>query len=345
MNSFDSLLLKNKKVLFVAPAFFGYEMTIKSKMEAMGASVDFFDERCFTASYKKALLKVMPGIFKTSSSKYYRRILLQNKQNQYDYVLFVKGQLISKQVLSEYRRQFPKALFVLYLWDSVENIIGVVDKLGLFDRVLTFDSNDVKKYPGILFRPLFFADEFNAGHHTTESPLYEYDISFVGTIHSDRFKILTSIKKYCSEKGLRFYAYGYLQSKAIYYFYKAIKSEFRKANMEEFQFEKMEAKNIRKIIDKSSIVLDIEHPHQTGLTMRTIEMIGMNKKLITTNTQIKLYDFYDGQNICVIDRDKAITIPESFVSSSYRYLPEGIYEKYSLKRWISDVLGYSEYEK
>ena len=72
--------------------------------------------------------------------------------------------------------------------------------------------------------------------------------------------------------------------------------------------------------------------------MRTIEMIGMHKKLITTNQAIKKYDFYNPDNIAVIDRND-IAIPEGFLDKPYSEIEDAIYNRYSLESWIIDVLG------
>ena len=105
-----------------------------------------------------------------------------------------------------------------------------------------------------------------------------------------------------------------------------------------FSFDKMSAAEIAKVVDESRIILDVQHPKQTGLTMRTIEMIGMNKKLITTNESIRRYDFFYADNVAVVDRND-VKIPEGFIKIPYRPLPKDIYEKYSLKIWILEVLS------
>ena len=61
----------------------------------------------------------------------------------------------------------------------------------------------------------------------------------------------------------------------------------------------MSQEEIISLISKSKAILDINHPSQVGLTMRTFETLGANKKLITTNENIKIYDFFDKENIDV----------------------------------------------
>ncbi|MCV4677987.1 hypothetical protein OFC08_34485, partial [Escherichia coli] len=57
------------------------------------------------------------------------------------------------------------------------------------------------------------------------------------------------------------------------------------------EFEPLSQSEVVEMMKCSEIIIDIHHPRQRGLTMRTIECIGLNKKIITTNEDIKKYDF------------------------------------------------------
>ena len=72
--------------------------------------------------------------------------------------------------------------------------------------------------------------------------------------------------------------------------------------------------------------------------MRTLEMIGMRKKLVTTNSDVSNYDIYNKNNIFIIDRENPL-VEEDFLQSDYFNLPDEIYEYYSIDRWVIDVLG------
>ena len=99
----------------------------------------------------------------------------------------------------------------------------------------------------------------------------------------------------------------------------------------------MPFKNVYEIYDQAKCVIDIESAKQCGLTMRTIEMIGLRKKLITTNKDIVNYDFYHEDNILVVDRNNFV-LDEAFIDRPYYHLDEQIYEKYSLSHGIMEVL-------
>jgi hypothetical protein len=71
--------------------------------------------------------------------------------------------------------------------------------------------------------------------------------------------------------------------------------------------------------------------------MRTLEVLGARRKLITTNAEVVHYDFYDPKNILVVDREN-LKIPPDFLKSEFRPLPDFIYQKYSLKGFLIELL-------
>lgn len=327
--------IRNKKILFFSPAFFGYENKIVQKMTELGAHVDMYDVRSVKSARDRAIIKISPELFKRRSLNYYENIISENKEKNYDYILIVRCDMTPKSIFQKFRNAFPKAKICLYLWDSVANTPGIINKFQYFDALYSFDLEDCNKYPVLKFRPLFYIDEFCK---STDEFEYEYDICFVGTIHSDRFSVIRQVREIEKNNNLKCYYFCYLQSKFIYYFYKLIKKEFRDTEFSDFNFNKMTSKEISEIVEKSKIVLDIQHPKQSGLTMRTIEMIGMNKKLITTNSAITQYDFYNPNNISVVDR-KNIQIGKDFLQTSYEPLDLDVYKNYSLENWIIEVLS------
>lgn len=331
--------LKNKNILFFAPSFFGYEKKIAGKMMELGANVDFFDERSVKSSFEKALLKVNPRIFNHKSSTYYNNIIDGLGPKDYDFIFVIKCEMMPIDIIKKLKKKFNNACFCLYLYDSLDNIKGIESKLNLFDRVLSFDKKDVEKHSKLIFRPLFFIDEYK--RTVTKQKNYKYDLSFIGTIHSDRYEILKQIKKIANNDNFNFYLYNYLQSRFIYTFYKLIKKEFRGTTLDDFRFDKISSETISEIIEQTKVVVDIQHPRQSGLTMRTIEMLGMNKKLITTNKNIKYYDFYNPANIIIIDRT-LVSIPDGIIEKEYVKVEQEIYERYTLQSWIFEVLGLDE---
>ena len=326
--------IKGKKILMFCPAFFGYEKKIAEKMISMGAQVDAYDERSIKSAFNRAVLKVFPILFAGQSEKYYNKIIESNKNKDYDFILIIRCDMITDHILEKLKSIFPNAKFCLYLWDSLKNIKGVKDKFHYFDTIHSFDTEDCKKVDCLRFRPLFYLDEYQLT--PVDNAEYLYDITFIGTAHTDRYEVISKVEEEAGKYGLKHFWFLYLQNKFIYFVYCITKKSFRKAPRGTFSFSKMSSTDIASVIKNSFTVLDIEANSQTGLTMRTIEMLGMNKKLVTTNANIKDYDFFNPNNIQIIDRKK-IKLDMEFFKKGFVPLPEDVYKKYSIERWILDI--------
>jgi hypothetical protein len=87
---------------------------------------------------------------------------------------------------------------------------------------------------------------------------------------------------------------------------------------------------------ESKCVLDSAQAGQLGLTIRVLEALGAQKKLITTNEDVVNYDFYDEENIYVYD-GKSFNFDSPFFKKPYKKIDESIYEKYSLRSWLKEM--------
>ena len=70
----------------------------------------------------------------------------------------------------------------------------------------------------------------------------------------------------------------------------------------------------------------------------TLEALGMNKKMITNNRSVMEYDFYNPNNILVIDFDNLV-IPKEFFQTPYQPLDAAIKQKYHLRSFVKTVLS------
>jgi hypothetical protein len=321
--------LVNKKVLLVAPQFFGYEQEIRGEIERRGAQVDFLLDRPFTSPFLKAVTRWRRQWVMGAAERYYAEHT--DLAADYDYVFVVNGQTLSASVLQGWRQAFKRARFFLYMWDSFGNRQDVVDNLRYFDHAFTFDRGDAERH-AIHFRPLFFSSGFESG---ADAPV-QWDISFVGTAHTDRYAVASKVAAQLGSQ-VRSYWYLFLQAKWVYWLYRAINPGFRRARLSDFRFDPLTKADVQRVFFGSAAVLDIEHPRQTGLTMRTLETLGARKKLVTTNASVKSYDFFSPNNICVIDRAHPV-VPVDFLQTPYIDVDPVIYQRYRLAGWMDEIL-------
>jgi hypothetical protein len=325
--------VEGKQVLYFAPRFFGYHTDIAEEFLRRGAVLDSLPDRVFDSPLMTGVTKLRRSWVIPAANKFYRDSIQSLGKKQYDLVFVVNGQTLSREFLQELRSSYPTAKFVLYMWDAVKNRQSVKENLNLFDFCFTFDLEDAENYK-MIFRPLFFSKGFE---ENKDSEIL-YDISFVGTAHTDRYEIVKAVAAVLPEEMRQFW-YLYLQAPWVFYYYKLTNPGFKNAVNSEFHFKPMTKEAVQSIFFASKSILDIEHPEQNGLTIRTIETLGSSKKLITTNKKISQYDFFSTDNICIIDRNRP-QIPAKFFSTAYKTISPEIYAKYSLKGWLDEIFHY-----
>ncbi|GAB4025871.1 glycosyltransferase family protein [Spirosoma koreense] len=323
-----------KNILFISPAFFGYEISIKNALIENGYNVDFFDERSSNNSLLKAIFRVNEKLLYFHTLKYYQDIYRKISQNKYNYFLLIKGETIPESFIKKIKKFIIEDQLIYYTFDSVKNnSANSLSILKYFDRCYSFDFEDVKTYPFFKQKHLFYTKEFVNKEYTRKL----YDISFVGTLHSNRFSLMQRF--FLSfDKAYVFY---YLPAKWYFYFQKITSNEFRDITLKDVNFNKLTKQQVAKIFSESRSVLDIQRFRQSGLTMRTFEVLAAGATLITTNNYIKEADFYDEENIIVVSDlldDSEINIIGQRIKSSPKSLlvKEYNFEKYYIKNWVTE---------
>lgn len=90
--------------------------------------------------------------------------------------------------------------------------------------------------------------------------------------------------------------------------------------------------NIEKV-KHASVLLEINKPEQRGLTLRALEALIFNKKLITTNASIRSMDLYDPSRIFIYNVDDIEGL-QDFLQSPLPYVDEKLLSKYSADNLI-----------
>lgn len=326
--------LNNKRILVLAPSFFSYEKSIKSSLEDLGADVIFFDERPSNGVFGKAIVRLNKTLAKLLIDSYYKNIQKKISNLEFDYILIFQGEATPRWFLEILSQKFHDSRMVLYLWDSVSDKPNSLDFVQFYDYIYTFDPQDAKMY-NLKFRPLFYIESYKETNNICKS---KYTFSFIGTVRNDRYNILEKLKSDSKKLNYSFYVYYYLQSKLVYLFFKYVKSDFHNSKMADFHFESLSHDEIKSIIDLSDIVIDIQKVDQVGLTIRTIELLCSQKKIATTNKEILKYNFYNKNNVSILDR-KSPSLEETFIEGNYEKIPSNIMEGYSLEYFLLEILG------
>lgn len=325
--------MAKKKVLFIGIGFYDYETAIVDAFKRQNYEVDYFSETppstfLFRMYSRLKNFKKIESIKEKHSSW-----IVEQTQTNYDLVFIIKSESFSSRAIASLKIKNPKASFVLYLWDSLCRIKDITDKLKYFNKVYSFDRIDCINTSTLDFNPLFFREEY--ANSLNINSIQNNDIYHLGWYHSDRLALLKKIASYCEKNKFK---YQFLLFAGHFsYLFQSIFGGELKGSKRFLIFKSVSAKRNFKNILNSKITLDIAHPSQSGLTMRTIELVGAQRKIITTNTDIVNYDFYHPNNILVVDRVNPI-LEQSFFESEYISIPVEIRSAYTLENWLKRMI-------
>lgn len=314
------------KILLIGIDFGNYEIKIAEEMRKQGHDVTYMID---TDSHYSIVLRLFGSKFARKISDIYQEKMLKILGDGFDHVIVIVGRQLNSEFLRKIRSRNPNALFSLYLWDDVKRVENFKEVKQFYDKIYSFDLKDCKFY-GFNHLPLFYT-HISAGLYT-----HEYDLYTSMYNYSERETIIKTISMQAKRLGLK--SQFYISLGRYSYFSRLFDIKRNSDDNIRYIFKPIsEAENYANM-ERAKAVIDVQFKGQVGLTMRTIECLGMNNKLITTNESIKYYDFYNENNVLIIDRNNP-TLDDIFINTPYIKVENSIYEKYSLSTWVKVMLG------
>jgi len=270
-----------KKLLLIGLDYHNYTHAIADEFRALGFFVVTHEIQPRSLSYKVAR-RIFPSLYDKMIFRHHKRIVTTEIGNTYDFVVFIQVHQFNVRHLEEFRKQHYSAKFILYNWDSLHTH-DYRPQMHVFDRIFTFDADDAKSL-GVDYLPLFCIRSFQALRNVTPS---ENAIYFVGNVvNSRRYLAVEAFRKYCLSHNIPFYAY---LACTPYIYLKMLRLGIYPKNV---SIGHIKEKQFIDFIQRSNTVFDFANHQQSGYTMRVIENLCMNKRLITNNARILEEDFY-----------------------------------------------------
>lgn len=330
-------MVKDKNILFSTDGILGYkedvEKTLKEKFKTVEYIGNYFPQKSERTLYFKILREgskksnAIKKIYIKYIENYYCQLLDNYKNIGFDYFLVVAGQEFSKEFIQELKRRNPGIKCILYLWDKFE-YTTLQKSAEEFDYIFSFDPEDCKKYD-FYFRTSFYLNKIE--ENIKEFKQREYDIFYIGGWRENRYKIVEAIYNYSKKNNLNSFLKLYVSKKNEKYLPKNYLKEV--IIKEKISYNK----NIE-LLKNSKCVLEINFSQQQGLTLRTLEAIGNETKLITTNKEIKNYDFYNNKNIYCIEKiEEIFSLHKEFFSEKYQEIPKEIKNRYTVNGFINEI--------
>ncbi|WP_143755858.1 hypothetical protein [Kaistella haifensis] len=100
----------------------------------------------------------------------------------------------------------------------------------------------------------------------------------------------------------------------------------------------MEYQEYLNLVEDSKTLVDIKPSYQNGLSFRIFEALGYEKKIITNNSYVKEFNFYNPDNIFVTDFENFTGLNE-FLEKPYSPIDEKIVYEYSLENWLHKLFS------
>jgi len=320
-----------KNILFISRNFYQYDNIIKDEFRRNGYTVYSYNILPNLSLLDKISLQIRgEEVVKRKAQLQQEYILneLSELSIKIDVVFLLAGQTMRPETLETLHEMYPDAKFVWYIWDNTQKLKDFALNKKYFDIIVSFDKKEAEEQNFICL-PLFYVRE--------KRNQKEYDLCFVGADHSNRKDIIEQILRQCLDKRVWIYLLSSRVNKL-----KAFTRGIYINTYQYLQLEPLDYEQTINMISKSKCVLDIPDPAQTGLTMRTLEAVGTHSKLITTNKTIKNYDFYNENNIYILDIDNIKLPSKDFFDSPYTELNDIVFSKYSVSTWAKKIISIFE---
>lgn len=313
------------KITIISFDNWGFNGHIVTALKNEGHSVRHINFNDFTYKYPNILFRYYNFILKTIFKKniknihYGNEILKRLKENTeiQDVILTIKGDFIDPKSILKFKKYTKKS--VAYFNDGSTRCPKIIRVIPNFDEVYSFEKEDCTKYNLKFITNWIYPIQPKSGQYI------DYQIFSISS-KDKRSPIISRITTILKEKKIK---------------YKVIVFDKKNKNHDpniEYTNKHIPLSQVSNYIHNAKILLDINRKGQKGLTFRVFESIGLEKKLITTNADIKNYDFYNPKNILIIDEKKP-NIPLDFFNNEYEKIPEEVLKKYTLKGWINQVFN------
>lgn len=224
--------MKSSKVVgLLCPSYFGYHTLIEKGLISKFTKTVFFDERPSNNVVVKALLRLglRPLLFPLLFL-YYSFIYIKFIKEGVTHLLIINPESVPRLFIKLLKNKDVN--IILYMWDSFENKKYARSLVNIVDGCYSFDLLDCSKYNKVNYLPLFYS---NSTLPTTKT--LTYDLSFVGTLHSDRYQLIKSIEKQVNDLGLNTCIYLYHPSKFVFTIKKLLKIDYFDVELSDVNFE------------------------------------------------------------------------------------------------------------
>ena len=220
--------------------------------------------------------------------------------------------------IKEFKEKHSNAVIVLFLDNAMHKKERLIkEHLENIDLIYTNNKYDADKYG---FRYVFNIIPTVSGNEIKENDI---DVFFVGNAY-DRIDKIHAVYDRLEELGLRV---------KMYVSGTKVGNKSKRKNITYNQ--SLPYHDVIDYYNRSVCLLEVVGEKPTMLTMRMMEALARNKKLITNHPMIKEQEFYDPKFILLFDNPKDITMDFFQNNTEVRYNFEN---KYTPEHFLQNII-------
>ena len=321
----------SQKICIISFDHWNYDRHIVAKLNEKG--IEAFHIKIGGFKHKNIgtrIANTFSKIFLGKNPKIQKRqehILEMLKKNGFqDQILVINPEVISL----EYHQKIKKFThkYIAYLYDSVSRcpVEHLLD--GVFDEIYSFDKSDVAKYGFHETTNYNYLDK----QPITSTVSIKNQVLYIASFDNRLEKVL--LLKQAFEKIKVSYQFIIVGKKTSLYKLKNIFSGTISGI--ELRRNRIEQNDLKALYSQTQAILDLVRDNQSGLSFRVFEAMAFQKKLITNNKNIMQYNFYNPNNILILENENYV-FDKAFFDTNYEPLPDKIYYQYTLDNWVKTV--------
>lgn len=242
-----------------------------------------------------------------------------NKVDLHGFDLIILSASIFSASVSDFISERASGVRLIYWYWNPVQLKFHPDRISDIWEKWSFDKEDCRQY-GLKYNSTYYFDSINL----TQREL-KYDVFFIGQ-DKGRLSELLYFRDEITRMGLN--AYFHIVSDSL--------SGDEKGFQKRISYE-----DVISIISESKVLFEYNQVNQNGLTLRSMESLFFDKKLITNNKSIKDYDIYTRENIFILEQDNIKDL-DLFVQSSYVPSSKSLKERYEFDSWIKRFIDNTE---
>lgn len=333
-----------KNILLVAPIFMELYKDIIAGLKMAGYNVYFFEDRKLQhdTRYKKELSEIDKCRIEHELAQYWE-YNFSTVKNIVDSVLVINGFSVCPYFFERIRALYPNAKRVYYIWDKIYQNAKFEQHFNGFDEVYCFDPEDAEIFHIKLLHNFWIPVK----------PLNQrYKVFGFGSYKPDRFQVFRHVDEVCNQKELSHYIKIYVPeirqtlSRRIKNLILTLtnsnsESSPRIYNSDLTVHKVLSPDSFRQLLAESETIIDTHYNIQKGMTPRFMWALGLGKKIITTNENIRQLEFYNPDYVYVLNHDNRRLV-DFINSANVKELSKeekDIISKYRIDNWLNILLN------